>query len=533
MHPAWWVVAAVLALGLVLGPMNNVCCFVGLKAEYKTIQAALDAAQPGSTIVVFSGIYLENLVIQKPVRLVSAEHTIFFPLPNHQPPLLQARQEDLPSIQIQASGVTLQGFTVRGGASSVSVQDQHHVWILDNQLLQSKRGITIERSQEIWVERNRIAADVGMSVQGSQHIRVTSNTFDVASAGMQMAGTRRALIKGNALRGYADGAITLDHSPQNALVNNRFESQGPGLLLLNSPRAAMRGNRLPAGPRSFWIEGDVLEDFLHDIDGSNTIGDLPLLYLNGLKNRALKPGLKAGFLALVNARNITVQGLQVSDLPGLLLVNAQGITVSDSAFQNTRAGINAFQSSEIAVSDVTVTGSLEDGMRFERCKDVQLERLTLSASGGNGVYAFAGENLSLRASRIASSKASAVWLEGLSLGAVSGNELSESGLYAVSLKGAREVSLQDNVLRASQTGLYLEAAHHNTIEGNSIQNNQFGISLKDSADNTITKNVLTWNLRGSFQGLLENNLIQDNVEQSSQKQEPPAQEEEKQEQTKN
>ena len=522
MQPAWWVLAAVLALGLVLGPMNSVCCFVGLKAEYKTIQAALDAAQPGSTIVVFSGIYLENLVINKPVRLVSAQHTMFSPLLNSQRPLLQARQEDLPSIRIQASGVTLQGFTVRGGASSVSVQDQHHVWILDNQLLQSKRGITMERSQEIWVEKNRIAADVGMSVQDGQHIRVISNTFDVASAGMQLAGTRRALIKDNVLRGYAEGAVTLDHSPQNALVNNRFESQAPGLLLLQSPRTAMRANRLPAGARSFWIEGDVLEDFLHDIDGSNTVGDLPLLYLNGLKNRALKPGLKAGFLALVNARNITVKGLQVSDLPlGLLLVNARGITISDSAFQNTRSGIKAFQSSEIAVSDVTVTGSLEDGMRFERCKDVQLERLTLSASGGNGVYALAGENFSLQGSRITSSQASAVWLEGISLGTLSGNQLADNGLYAVSLKGVRQVSLQDNVLQTSQTGLYLDASNHNTVESNAIQKNQLGISLKDSADNTITKNILTLNLHGSFQGLLENNLIQDNVEESPQEETEP------------
>lgn len=518
MQPAWWVLAAVLALGLVLGPMNNVCCFVGLKAEYKTIQAALDAAQPGSTIVVFSGIYLENLVIRKPVRLVSAEHTMFFPLLNSQPPLLQARREDLPAVQIQASGVTLQGFTVRGGASSVSVQDQHHVWILDNQLLQSKQGVIVERSREMWVEKNRVAADVGMSVHDGEHIRVTSNAFDVSSAGMQMTGTRRALIKDNALRGYADGAITLDHSPQNALLNNRFESQAPGLMLLQSPRTAMRGNRLPAGSGSFWIEGDVLEDYAHDIDGSNTIGDLPLLYLNGLKNRALKPGLKAGFLALVDARNVTVTGLQVSDLPlGLLLVNARGITISDSAFQNTRSAIKAFQSSEITVSNVTVADSLEDGMRFERCKDVRLERLTISASGGNGLYLFTGENFNLQGSRIAASHSSGVWLEGLSIGALSGNQLTDNGLYAVSLKGVREVTLQDNALQANQTGLYLEAASHNTIEGNSIQNNQFGVSLKDSADNTITKNTLAFNLRGSFQGLLENNLIQDNVEVSVQK----------------
>lgn len=517
MQPAWWALAAVLALGLLLGPMNSVCCFVGLKAEYKTIQAALDAAPPGSTVVVFPDVYRENLVIQKPVRLVSAKYTLFFSSFNNQRPLVHAAQEDLPSIRIQAPGVTVQGFTVRGGSAGVSVQDQHHIWIVENQLLQSAHGISIERSQQIWLENNRITADLGLSVQDGQHLRVTGNTFDVSGTGIQAMNTRRALIKDNILRRNTQEAVILERSPQNALINNRFENQGPGLLLLHSPRTALRGNRLPAGARAFWIEGAVAEDFFHDIDASNTIGDLPLLYLNGLKDRALKPGLRAGFLALINARNVTVTGLQVSDLPlGLLLVNARGVTVSDSAFQGTRSAIRAFQSRDITVSDVTLTDSLEDGLRFERCGSVQLARLTISSSGGSGIRLRTGENFGLKESRITGSHTSAVWLEALAVGTLTGNQLSGNGLYGVVLKDAREVGFQDNVLQSSQTGLFLEGADHNTIQGNAIQKNQFGISLKDSADNTITNNTLILNLYGSFEGLLENNLIQDNVEISPQ-----------------
>lgn len=516
MQAAWWVLLGFAALGLSLGPLNDVCCFVGINADYSTIQAAVDAARPGSTVVVFPGIYRENLLIDKPLRLVNAEYTLFSLLSNGNPPLIQAKDNAKPTVEIGAPNVTVQGFIVRGGQTGFQIRNTHHIRVLDNRIMQSQEGIRIEQTAEVWVRNNHISGNdrTGIFVLDSRHIRLLSNTLEYSSDGIFLQNTRLSLLKNNVIEKHTSTAITLLRAPQNVLLGNEVKDQGAGLLLENSPKTKMGNNRLAAGNASFWVEGTTVQDFVHDIGTSNTLGGLPIIYLNGLKNRRLKPGLKPGFLALINASNVTVSNLEARDVPvGALLVNSKDIKFRQATMDGNRIGIRAIHSVGITITDSTVSHSVENGLHLVDVNDVNIKRLTVSSSGDNGIYLLQGENFSLEDSEISSSGVSAAWLENVSRGFFINNTLSQNAQYAVLLKNTREMTLKNNTLNANQTGLYLDEAVKNLVENNTIQQNQWGIFLQGAAENTITQNILTLNQRGGIRGLTANNTIENNVEE--------------------
>lgn len=95
--------------------------------DYASMQAAIDAAQPGDTVAVASGVYTESLTLSKTVSLIGANaaNTIVHALPNNR--VLTVTGETItPSVVI--SGFTLTGgFNAAGGGLSIENLAQPHV----------------------------------------------------------------------------------------------------------------------------------------------------------------------------------------------------------------------------------------------------------------------------------------------------------------------------------------------------------------------------------------------------------------------
>lgn len=82
--------------------------------DYPTIQAAIDAAQPGDTMYVKAGRYVENLVIDKPLSLVGVER-----------PAVRIEAEDTEvaviKIRLEKGGLSISGVTVSGGMVGLQI----------------------------------------------------------------------------------------------------------------------------------------------------------------------------------------------------------------------------------------------------------------------------------------------------------------------------------------------------------------------------------------------------------------------------
>ena len=90
--------------------------------NYKTIQEAVNAANPGDTIYVKAGIYYENITVDKPISLIGENNTTTIIDGNH----TGIR------ITVTADNVRIQGFTVRNGEAGIFLRGSSGHKIIDN-----------------------------------------------------------------------------------------------------------------------------------------------------------------------------------------------------------------------------------------------------------------------------------------------------------------------------------------------------------------------------------------------------------------
>ena len=113
--------------------------------NYSTIQEAIDTANPGDTIFVFTGIYIENIVINKSIYLIGEDkyNTI---IKNH---------DSIHTVYISSTSATLSNFTIKGdynldyyNASVKFSEYSFHNTITNCNLLDNYYGIWLYSSKD-------------------------------------------------------------------------------------------------------------------------------------------------------------------------------------------------------------------------------------------------------------------------------------------------------------------------------------------------------------------------------------------------
>lgn len=105
--------------------------------------------------------------------------------------------------------------------------------------------------------------------------------------------------------------------------------------------------------RNFGVWGDLPFYFYHDIDSSNTVDGRPMYYWVGQQNRTVP--LDAGYVALVDSTNITVQSLNLKNNgQGLLLVETENSLIMGNNVTNNSRAIYLMFSSNNTISENSI-----------------------------------------------------------------------------------------------------------------------------------------------------------------------------------
>jgi len=78
----------------------------------------------------------------------------------------------------------------------------------------------------------------------------------------------------------------------------------------------LAGNVMANNLWSFSVYGSVLSDFVNQVDTSNLVDGGPMCYLVNQSNTEISPvnfSEGVGYVGLVNCRNVTVQGLTLTN----------------------------------------------------------------------------------------------------------------------------------------------------------------------------------------------------------------------------
>lgn len=103
--------------------------------------------------------------------------------------------------------------------------------------------------------------------------------------------------------------IYMGNTSGNWIHYNTIVSNSVGIYVNQSTSNTLAHNNMTKNYVNFRIDGAVLQDFLQTIDDSNTVDGKPMEYWVNETDRTIP--LNAGYVALVNCKNITVENLQL------------------------------------------------------------------------------------------------------------------------------------------------------------------------------------------------------------------------------
>jgi len=188
--------------------------------DYNSIQRAIENASSGDTIFVYSGGYLENILINKKINLIGE---------NKNTTIIDGDYNG-DVIKITADGVKIQGFKIQSSGTDVNsyginiLSDDNEIY--DNKITSNANGIRIYSSSGNFLENNSIFYNYysGLFVNFSNKNIVKNNLVsDNIHNGILMVGGENNSFVGNNISSNSNyGFFSEYNSKNNIFYHNNF-----------------------------------------------------------------------------------------------------------------------------------------------------------------------------------------------------------------------------------------------------------------------------------------------------------------------
>lgn len=251
-----------------------------------------------------------------------------------------------------------------------------------------------------------------------------------------------------------DYGIILVNVANGALYNNTVRDNVDGVFIYHSSSITMRDNIITGNTFNFGIDpvfwdadptkhkvGNI-SHVLHDIDNSNTVDGKPIYYLVDQNNLVVNTTTfpNAGFLGIVNATNVTVKDLILTEnIHGLFLAYVSNSRVENVTVSDNENGMFIFDCSNVSVVNNRATSNFVLGTHLVEGSNNTFLGNTYTNTWGYGhprdVWGMFGSGLQLKYT---------------DCNIISGNNISSNSCHGM---------------------LILHGSDYNTISRNTISNN--------------------------------------------------------------
>ncbi len=272
-------------------------------------------------------------------------------------------------------------------------------------------------------------------------------------------------------------------------------------MFINSQHCILRNNSIiNDNEYPFEVYGNrhQLDDFVHDIDTSNTINGKPILYLVGEKNIHITKKTDFAYLALVNCEKVhvnniyfnafTSQGILLANTTGIVrgckvnfcfygiqIVNCSDLLVFNCVARGCFHGFELWDSNDVKIISCRATAG-DDGFYMDTCSEIFIIMCNTYYNGYQGINLYDSWDSTIIKNRFADVNYGAVvFRQGCHGNEVCFNTISNCHLGV----GIGYYDWGQNI-------------HHNIIE----ENDFIAIDLYESINNTITYNSLEKNFAG-------------------------------------
>lgn len=210
------------------------------------IQSAINNASIGDTIIVKDGVYVENIVVNKALTLISEngpEKTTITP---------SQTGYNVPVVNISASNVKISGFTITGGYHGIYLNYSNNNTIANNIITNNTYGVRLWHSNNNTITNNNIT--------------------DIKQAGIDLYASSYNTIINNVIKNCTYNGIYLDQSSKNAIKNNGIENNKWGIYLFDHSinNTLMSNNITNNDEYGIWLRGSDNNTIINNIIANNT-----------------------------------------------------------------------------------------------------------------------------------------------------------------------------------------------------------------------------------------------------------------------
>lgn len=364
--------------------------------DYPTIQEAINAANPGDTIIVSVGLYAEGQInVNKSLSLLADGALVDGLRKGH-------------VFYVTASYVTIEGFTVKKSKrdnwpmthtyAGIKLRNVQNCTVSGNIIKDTGHGVWLSLSNNNTVDGNTISsASNGVYLSESGNNQVTNNTL-FSLDGICLSKSNDNIISDNTIRSsLGNYGVSLSKSTNNTITTNTIRSYVYGVSLSsgnkfinNSVKDCFTGvsvgsnntitandckpilyglanivsvsgsnntitandlggvkltginNKFRDNNMTYFSVATTKLSFINDVDASNTLDGKPIYYW--INKHDMTVPTDAGYVALFNCTGIIIQNLTLR--PRIVLVGTSNSTIKNN---NIRTGIRLYVSSHNAI----------------------------------------------------------------------------------------------------------------------------------------------------------------------------------------
>jgi len=441
---------------------------------FTSIQAAVSAAPSGATIDVAPGSYSGTVVVNKPLILLGAQAGVNPTTAGARTnPALESTLNG--TFQVEASNVTINGFTVQNGKTATGVTDaagDSNTVLEDNIIQYTKLGVSFVGDTGASISTNLIetSATDGIDLGDASGTTISYNLIEAngnftavgqssQGQGISLSGvTSSSVVDNQVLNNHTDGIEVVLHSSSVYIAGNTVTGQnGMGIAASNSSYLNIHGNTVDSNgaggiflsqSQNNWIQYNTVDgNGAQGINLSQTSPDS--VDWNTVEHNfgdGIDDGDDGGTLSSHNEfsyNTIEYNGFlpngTVNQSQGMLLSGATYAVVYDNnVSHNHTDGIEVvLYSTGVLVSDNTVASNGGDGIAVSDSNTGTVEYNSVSYSGADGIHFIGVTNVTVYDNTVANSA-----IDGISLDATSsGNVIEDNTFSASGLYDAQDVSI--------------------------------------------------------------------------------------------
>jgi len=283
--------------------------------NYTKIQNAINDAEDGDTIIVYPGIYYENIIIDKSINLIGKNKYNTVIDGNYRGDV----------VKITRGEVKLSGFTIRNSKKSFE-----------------RAGILIHNSDHVTIENNIITDN------GDQGIKIFSSNYNII---------RNSIISNNVYYG-----IWLYNSKDNIIVNNSFLNNG--LVLREGGYRyfiqTIKNNRVNGKPLYYYHD-------MKNFSIPNDAGQIILVNCShvNIKNFSISNTSIALEIAYSSFIKILNNNFTHNNLNGIRLYYSEKIEISSNLLNNNGwSGLSLWYSGNNSIYHNIISGNVYDSLEI-------------------------------------------------------------------------------------------------------------------------------------------------------------------------